>query len=336
MLARSFAFSTADVLLLLSLSHAAACSESSPARAVHAAGTGADVGAAGESAGRSGAAGRVTAGAAAGSAGTSGSRGAAAGYAGVSVSGSGGGGAAGSDTPTSHWTPALGSTWQYQLTETLDANVDADVFDIDLYNTTAADIAALQAKQRKVVCYFDTAYESYRPDSKRLEPYRGNEMEGWPGQYWLDTRAPAVLAVMIERIDLAQEKGCDAVEADDVDARSNDPGFPITASEQQRFISALADAAHGKGLAFGLKNDLEEVSALVAHADFSINEQCLQYDECDLLEPFISAGKPVFNVEYTDGDLAAKGATVCPAAKQLKLTSIVKQLDLGPQRYACP
>lgn len=35
--------------------------------------------------------------------------------------------------------------------------------------------------------------------------------------------------------------------------------------------------------------------------DFSVNEQCVQYSECDTFRPFIEAGKPVFHIEYPDG-----------------------------------
>jgi hypothetical protein len=34
---------------------------------------------------------------------------------------------------------------------------------------------------------------------------------------------------------------------------------------------------------------------------FSVNEQCVQYSECDTFRPFIEAGKPVFHIEYPDG-----------------------------------
>ena len=156
------------------------------------------------------------------------------------------------------------------------------------------------------MCYFDTAYEPSRPDSDQLEPYRGNPIDGWPGQYWVDFREAAVVDVMKARIAIAAEKGCDGIEADDIDARSNDPGFDISASEQRAFIKALADAAHAAGLAFGLKNDLEDVDALLEVSDFAINEECFEYDECEALTPFIAAGKAVFHVEYTDNDLEAK------------------------------
>jgi len=33
------------------------------------------------------------------------------------------------------------------------------------------------------------------------------------------------------------------------------------------------------------------------HFDWALNEQCFEFDECDLLDPFVAAGKAVFGVE---------------------------------------
>jgi hypothetical protein len=61
----------------------------------------------------------------------------------------------------------------------------------------------------------------------------------------------------------------------------------------------------------------------------------LIYNECDALKPFIAAGKAVFQVEYTAGDLATKGATICPKANALEFDTLIKRLDLDPPRFAC-
>ena len=233
------------------------------------------------------------------------------------------------------WRPTPGTSWQWQVSGALDTSVNASVYDIDLFNTAPAQIAALQAQGRRVVCYFDTAWEPGRPDSGQLAPYRGNPVVGWPGQYWLDIRQPVVAAVMKARIALAQQKQCDAVEADDVDARNNNPGFPITAADQQGFIRALAAEAHARGLAFALKNDLGEVPQLLGDVDFAVNEECFKFNECGALSPFIAANKAVFHVEYTPADLAALGASICPQANALNFDTLIKHLDLGAPRYAC-
>jgi hypothetical protein len=263
------------------------------------------------------------------------------GAAGVSAGKSGAGGTAGTAGAadvggnSARWAPHPGTSWQWQLSGALDTSFDVAVYDIDLFETTEAQLTALHAQQRKVICYFDTAYEPGRPDSAALQAYRGNPIDGWPGQYWLDTRAKAVSDVMVARLELAKSKRCDGVEADDVDARSNDPGFPISANDQQTFITQLAEAAHARGLAFGLKNDLDEIPRLLASVDFAVNEQCFEYNECDALQPFIAADKPVFQVEYVEGSFDAKAAEICPKANALNFDSLIKHLDLGPERRAC-
>ncbi len=237
--------------------------------------------------------------------------------------------------PSGYWYPKPGTSWQWQLSGALDTSFDVQAYDIDLFDNSAAQIAALHAAGRKVICYFDTAYEPGRPDSAKLDPYKGNPIAGWPGQFWLDVRATAVVDVMKARLALAQTKKCDAVEADDVDARSNDPGFPITAADQQGFIRTLAKEAHARGMGFALKNDLEEIPALLPDVDFAVNEECFEFSECDALKPFIAAGKAVLHVEYTAGALATKGATICPKANALNFDTLIKRLDLDPPRYAC-
>lgn len=247
----------------------------------------------------------------------------------------GGGGSGGGAADGGWWRPQPGTSWQWQISGALDTSFDVQVYDVDLYGTTQAQLDGLHAAGRKVLCYFDTAYEPGRPESAQLLPYIGNAMAGWPGQYWLDIRAPAVVEVMRARVALAQQKRCDGVEADDVDSRVNNPGFPITAADQQGFIRTLAAEAHARGLAFALKNDLDEVAQLVGDADCAVNEECFRYSECALLAPFTQGGKAVFQVEYTAGDLAALGATICPQALALNFDTLIKHLDLGPPRYSC-
>jgi hypothetical protein len=234
-----------------------------------------------------------------------------------------------------HWQPTPKTSWQWQLSGTLDTTFDVKVYDIDLFGTTQPQIDGLHAQGRKVVCYFDTAYEPGRPDSATLAPFKGNAVQGWPGQYWLDIRDPTVVSVMKARLALAAQKKCDGVEADDVDSRTNNPGFPITAQDQQGFIMMLAQETHAHGMAYGLKNDLDEVIPLLPSVDFAVNEECFQFSECDLLKPFIAAGKAVFQVEYTAGTLSQTGATICPQANALDFDTLIKHVALDAPRFSC-
>jgi hypothetical protein len=206
------------------------------------------------------------------------------------------------------------------------------MYDIDLFNTTAQTIATLKAKGIAVVCYFSAgSYEAWRPDAGDIPTAaRGEKMEGWD-ELWLDIRSTGVRDVMKKRLDLAKQKGCDGVEPDNVDGYLNQTGFPLSAKDQLDFNGFLADEGHARGLSVGLKNDLEQVQQLVAKFDWALNEECVQFDECGMLTPFIQAGKAAFHVEYTP----TTKADVCPKVSSLKLDSQIKKLELDAWSDPC-
>ena len=50
------------------------------------------------------------------------------------------------------WKPVLSTSWQWQLTDPpIGHSIDAEMFDIDLFETNAATVAALHADGRKVI-----------------------------------------------------------------------------------------------------------------------------------------------------------------------------------------
>ncbi len=228
--------------------------------------------------------------------------------------------------------PKVGARFQWQLSGTIDPSPEVDAFDLDLFDVPASTIAALQAKGRKVICYFSAgSYEAWRPDAANIPTAaRGSKMDGWD-ELWLDVRSAGVRAVMKARLDLAKQKGCDGVEPDNVDGYANATGFSLSAADQLDYNKFLAAEAHARGLSIGLKNDLDQVKALEPYFDFAVNEQCLEYGECGMLSPFIAAGKAVFHVEYQ-----GTTSTVCPKTAPLKLTSVIKKLDLGAWAQFCP
>lgn len=237
--------------------------------------------------------------------------------------------------PGSIWHPAPKTTWQWQLTQTIDTTVDVAMYDIDLFEAPQGTIDTLHAAGRIVICYFSAgSYEDFRPDASSIPTSaRGNELVGWPGELWLDTRDAGVRAVMLARLDLAVSKHCDGVEPDNVDGYANDSGFPLSAATQLDFNRFLAAEAQARGLSVGLKNDLDQIGDLVTSFDWALNEECHQYDECAVLSPFITAGKAVFHVEYGDASLAT---TVCPTTTALGFSTLIKNLDLDAFRVTCP
>ncbi len=245
---------------------------------------------------------------------------------------------------TDWYRPGVESTWQWQLqpdeSGAINISYAVDVYDIDLFESTTELIAALHARDRRVICYFSAGtFEDFRPDAGEFEAGElGRTLEDFSDERWLDIRSANVRRIVLARLDLAAAKGCDCVEPDNVDAYANESGFPLTAEDQLEFNRFVAEAAHARGLCVGLKNDLDQVAELVAYFDFSVNEQCHEYDECDALAPFIAAGKPVFNAEYAERYVsdAAERAALCAAARAQGLRTLVLPVDLDDSlRFSC-
>ncbi|MCA9619112.1 MAG: endo alpha-1,4 polygalactosaminidase [Myxococcales bacterium] len=236
--------------------------------------------------------------------------------------------------------PALAVTWQWQLSGPLDTSYDVEIYDVDLFDSDAATIAGLQAEGRRVICYFSGgSYEEWRPDAADLdEAARGDSLDDWEGERWLDIRDPSVHAVMLARLDLAVTKGCDGVEPDNMDGYDNDSGFDMGPIDQLAFNRFVANGAHERGMTVALKNDGAQVDDLVEYFDLSLNEQCHEYDECGDLAPFTAAGKPILNAEYP-GSLAqaeARRAAICDAAAAAKTRTLLLPLLLDDSfRIAC-
>ena len=236
--------------------------------------------------------------------------------------------------PMAIWQPHPGTSWQWQLSGTIDTSFDVAMYDIDLFDAPQATIDALHAAGRTVICYFSAgSREDWRPDASEFPSSSlGNPLDGWPGEVWVDTRSASVRGIMKGRLDLAASKHCDGVEPDNVDAYENDPGFPLTAATQLDYNTFLATEGHARALSVGLKNDLDQVPDLVGAFDWSLDEQCFQYDECDQLQPFVDANKAVFEVEYGSASLAK---TICPEANAANLDTLIKDMSLGAARTSC-
>ena len=236
--------------------------------------------------------------------------------------------------PGGIWRPRPGTSWQWQITESVDTSFDVTMYDVDLFDTPQATIDALRARGRVVICYFSAgSWEDWRSDAGAFpRAALGNELDDWEGERWLDTRNAGVRTVMRSRLDLAVRKRCHGVEPDNVDGMSNDPGFPLTNATQLDYNRFLAAEAHARGLSIGLKNDLGQVDELVDHFDWALNESCMRYDECEELLPFIRAGKAVFHVEYGAASLAR---SVCPHTRSLGFSTLIKNQHLDAWRVAC-
>lgn len=80
----------------------------------------------------------------------------------------------------------------------------------------------------------------------------------------------------------------------------------LTTNDSINYMQYLSSITSPLNLTLGLKNAGSIISAVLPLVDFSVNEQCAQYGECESFHPFVDVRKPVFHIEYPggDGDLA--------------------------------
>lgn len=210
------------------------------------------------------------------------------------------------------------------------------MFDIDLYAEQSV-IDELHARGVKVICYISVgSWEDKRPDAQQFPPeVLGKDYEGWPGERWLDIRRIDLLApIMRARMDLCKKKGFDGIEPDNIEIHDNKTGFPLTYTDQLAYSRWLADEAHARGLAIGLKNAPDMVADSLDFFDFAITEDAFYYGWIGEMQPFIEKGKPVFAAEYTDMDVDFRAA--CAWGKAHNIPFILKNRILTAFRETCP
>lgn len=244
-------------------------------------------------------------------------------------------------TSGSFWRPTAGTTWQIVLEYPLnDTSVDASVYDIDLFNNPTSMISALHAKNRSVICYFSAgSYEDGRPDSSQFTAAdKGKELDGWPGEYWLNIKSSNVRKIMSARLALAASKGCDGVDPDNVDGYDNNNGLGLTAQDSVDYLTFLAIGAHSLNMSIGLKNAGVIVNATIDMMQWEVNEQCVQYTECDSFQPFIAAGKPVFHIEYpkdAPSVSSSEKTSICGDKTATDFSTVLKNLNLDDWVETC-
>lgn len=247
----------------------------------------------------------------------------------------------------SWWRPQPGRlSFNYVLQGAVSSPLSTDVVIVDLFDTSQAAIKSLTDNGRQVICYFSAgSLEAWRSDAASFPAsVRGNPLDGWPDEVYVDVTSTTVRSLMQARIALAASKKCQclccarllssvaasphaqpprptglAVDADNVDSYSATTGFKTTQAQSIAYVQFLATEAHKLGLAFGLKNALEIVPSVIKSVDFAVIEQSWAYAEVASLKPYVVAGKAVFDVEY--GQVLS---AFCPSMNAAGISAIQK------------
>lgn len=128
------------------------------------------------------------------------------------------------------------TAWQIILSETLEVDNDTTsaavvspnptsspnvtLYDIDMFlHQNLSVVQTLRSRGFEVVCYFSAgSFEPYTPDAwKFLSDDKGKELDGWPGEYWLDLNSDNVRNIMAARIAIAAKMNCSGIDPDNVD-----------------------------------------------------------------------------------------------------------------------
>ncbi|GAB1318128.1 hypothetical protein MFIFM68171_08338 [Madurella fahalii] len=226
----------------------------------------------------------------------------------------------------------VGTKWQIIIQHTINISApleptDAVVWDLDLYHIarTPQVVSHLRSNipDAILICYFnaglaqesDCDYERWNNSGLLGNIYDPEEPE-FNDERWINIRNQTARDWIKERITLARELGCDAVDPDNIDGYlrdedgNNGTGWNLSESDYVSFVTELATHAHNLTteqnftMLIGQKNAPELVGQLEDDLDFAVLEDCktLNDDEdftfCSDFQAYITREKPVFSIEY--------------------------------------
>jgi hypothetical protein len=200
------------------------------------------------------------------------------------------------------WRPGPERTFDLQLTQPLNLARPAEVIALDLFATSSERVGQLHARKTAVLCHVAAGvWENWRPDARDFPPAAlGRSPTGWRGQRWLDVRHLGLRPVLEKRLDLCRARGFDGVLLAGLDGHAHGTGFDLKPAQQLAFARWLAEAAHARGLAAGMVNNLGQAAELAGAFDLLVADRCVAAGDCAGVRPFVKAGKPVYLVAYTN------------------------------------
>jgi hypothetical protein len=231
--------------------------------------------------------------------------------------------------------PTPGVTWQAQLSGTVDAALDVDVFYLDADFASAAVLSALRAKGKIILCYVSAGtFEPWRDDAGAFPPSTlGDPLANYPREQWLDLRSPEVHDLMRARFAAMASAGCDGVYPSTLDAHLHTTGFDITRADVSEYATFLATEIHAAGMSAGLSAPADLIDEVEVDYDWALAIDCLAASGCTPWAKVRQSGRAVLLVEFGD---ASDASRVCNAASTLGFDAIVKRPAFDAFRVGCP
>jgi hypothetical protein len=227
-----------------------------------------------------------------------------------------------------------GMSLQYQIADTLDTRVDADLFVTDLFDTSKQQVSDLHAAGRVVMAYVSVgSLEPWRDDAGDFARGAvGMPLAAYPNESWLDIRRADVRARMQARLDRAVQKGFDGIFASTLGLYRASSGFDLKVADELDYATFLATSAHARALSIGLSGDFELGQQLAPHYDWVIAMGCIEKNSCSELAPLSAAKLPVFDLETMETDRAS----TCSQAQSYAISVTFKHRAYDAYRATCP
>src|SRR5262245_35753048 len=118
-------------------------------------------------------------------------------------------------------------SWQAQLSGSVDATLDVDVFYLDADFTGPDVVSELRSKGKIILCYVSAGtFEPWRDDANAFpQSTLGEPLANYPREQWLDVRAEPVRTLMRARFAAMAKAGCDGVYPSTLEAHLASSGF---------------------------------------------------------------------------------------------------------------
>jgi hypothetical protein len=242
--------------------------------------------------------------------------------------------AAGSGGTGPVYVPAADSSWQAQLSGSIDPELAVELFYLDADFTEPAALEALRARGAHYVCYLSAgSFEPWREDAGEF-PARvlGLALPDYPREQWLDVRDETVRALMLRRVEALARKGCEGIVPASLAVHTADTGFDLTLDDALEYAGWLASRIHLAGMSASLGAPLQMTTALAGDFDWGLAVDCLDPSGCAAFQPFAEQEKPVLHVEFGD---AATAPALCEAARALGFDALIKRESFDGFRIAC-
>lgn len=223
-------------------------------------------------------------------------------------------------------------SFQVQLSGSLDLDVEADLFVIDLHSPSDEDFSTLSARSASIGCYFSAgSFEPWRPDADDFPAESlGDPLADYPNENWLDIKSESVVALMAARIESAVARGCTDVFPSLVRPSTSENTFSLSADDFANYAAHLAQVAHSVGLGALIAGGAS-FDPITEHYDAVLVFGCASAGSCDEWTTFAETERSVFSIEWGD-----ESAPEDACGEGIAWPQIVKNQSLDAFRFVCP